>query len=120
MAPTENNFPPRGPKIVLGRRLLESREWRVSVERIEHKREYRVPVLARALEILVKGGENSMGSEWVCPSPGGWVLSGLDCSDLLRELAFEFLVPMAARSGDALPICSQFRERSYRSGSREG
>ena len=71
-----------------------------------------VPVSARALEILVEDGEHAIGSEWVCSSPGGWVLSGLDCSDLLRELAFEFLVLMAARSGDALPMCSQFRESS--------
>lgn len=52
-----------------------------------------VPVSARALEMLVEGRAHSIGSEWVFPSPGGWVLSGFDFSDLLRELAFEFLVP---------------------------
>ena len=45
------------------------------------------------LEMLVEGRAHSIGSEWVFPSPGGWVLSGFDFSDLLRELAFEFLVP---------------------------
>ena len=34
------------------------------MERMEHKREYRVPLPARAPEILVEGGENSIGSEW--------------------------------------------------------
>ena len=54
-----------------------------------------VPVSARALEMLVEGRAHSIGSEWVFPSPGGWVLSSFDFSDLLRELAFEFLVPIA-------------------------
>ena len=53
---------------------------------MEHTREYRVPLSARALEMLVEGGEHSIDSEWVCPSPGGWVLSGRDCSDVLPKL----------------------------------
>ena len=50
-------------------------------------------VMKSALEMLVEGGAHSIGSEWVFPSPGGWALSGFDFNDLLRELAFEFLVP---------------------------
>ena len=84
------SFSPKNVNLTLRSRAdidLESREWRVSVERMEHKREYRAPWSARVLEILVEGGENSIGSEWVFPSPGGWVRSGLDFSDLLRDLA---------------------------------
>ena len=42
---------------------LEYREWSVAVERMEHTRECRVPLSARALEMLVEGGEHSIGSE---------------------------------------------------------
>ena len=43
MAPVENNFPPRGPKIVLGRRLLGQHhenwlEYRTTCESLKHEK----------------------------------------------------------------------------------
>ena len=53
---------------------------------MKHKREHRVPLSARAQEILAEAKENAVPSEWVFPSAAGRPLRDLDLSGLLREL----------------------------------
>ena len=76
---------------------LEAGEWRISAERMKTKREHRVPLSARAREILAEARENTTHSEWVFPSPAGRPLSDLALSGLLRELGIP-AVPHGFRS----------------------
>ncbi len=76
---------------------LEAGEWRIPAERMKHKRNHRVPLSARAREILAEAHENTNNSEWVFPSPAGRPLSDLALSGLLRELGIP-AVPHGFRS----------------------
>ena len=76
---------------------LEAGEWRIPPERMKHKREHRVPLSARAREILAEAKDNTVNSEWVFPSVGGRPLWDLDLSGLLRELGIA-AVPHGFRS----------------------
>ncbi len=76
---------------------LEAGEWRIPPERMKHKREHRVPLSARAREILAEASENKVTSEWVFSAAAGRPLSDLDLSGLLRELGVP-AVPHGFRS----------------------
>ncbi len=76
---------------------LEAEEWTIPAERMKQQREHRVPLSARAREILVEAGENTVGSEWVFPSPTGRALKDFALSGLLRELGIP-AVPHGFRS----------------------
>ncbi len=76
---------------------LEAGEWTIPAERMKQQREHRVPLSARAREILVEAGENTVGSEWVFPSPTGRTLKDFALSGLLGELGIP-AVPHGFRS----------------------
>ena len=76
---------------------LEAGEWTIPAERMKQQREHRVPLSARAREILVEVGENTVGSEWVFPSPTGRALKDFALSGLLGELGIP-AVPHGFRS----------------------
>ena len=76
---------------------LEGGEWTIPPERMKHKREHRVPLSARAREILAEAKEQAVDSEWVFPSPRGLQLKDFNFSGLLRELGIA-AVPHGFRS----------------------
>ena len=76
---------------------LAAGEWTIPAERMKQQREHRVPLSARAREILVEARENTVGSEWVFPSPTGRVLKDFALSGLLGELGIP-AVPHGFRS----------------------
>ena len=76
---------------------LGSETWTVPASRMKAKRDYRVPLSARALEILHEAGELSGGSGLVFPSAHGRALSDNTISKLLRDLGIE-AVPQGFRS----------------------
>ena len=76
---------------------LERGEWTIPAERMKTGREHRVPLSARAREILVEAQERSSGSEWVFPSPRGRTLKDFALSGLLRDLGIP-AVPHGFRS----------------------
>ena len=76
---------------------LESQTWTVPAGRMKAKRDHRVPLSARALEILHEARELSGGSGLVFPSAHGRALSDNTISKLLRELGIE-AVPHGFRS----------------------
>ena len=59
--------------------------WIVPAERMKGKREHRVPLSGRALEVLHEARELADGSGWVFPSPTGKALSDSTLSKLCRE-----------------------------------
>ena len=65
---------------------LEEVVWTVPGERMKAKREHRVPLSGRALEVLNEARALSDTSGLVFPSPMGKVLSDSPLSKLLREL----------------------------------
>ena len=65
---------------------LEGAVWTVPGERMKSKREHRVPLSGRALEVLNEARALSDTSGLVFPSPMGKVLSDSPLSKLLREL----------------------------------
>ena len=76
---------------------LGSETWRVPASRMKAKRNHRVPLPVRALEILREAGELSGGSGLVFPSAHGHALSDNTISKLLRDLGIE-AVPHGFRS----------------------
>ena len=76
---------------------LGSETWTVPASRMKAKRDHRVPLSARALEILHEAGELSGGSGLVFPSAHGRALSDNTISKLLRDLGIE-AVPHGFRS----------------------
>ena len=76
---------------------LESETWTVPASRMKAKRDHRVPLSARALEVLHKARETSDGTGLVFPSPHGRALSDNTISKLLRELGID-AVPHGFRS----------------------
>ena len=76
---------------------LESGTWTVPAGRMKAKRDHRVPLSARALQILNEARELSGGSGLVFPSAHGRALSDNTISKLLRDLGIE-AVPHGFRS----------------------
>ena len=76
---------------------FDSGTWTVPASRMKAKRDHRVPLSARALEILHEAGELSGGSGLVFPSAHGRALSDNTISKLLRDLGIE-AVPHGFRS----------------------
>ena len=76
---------------------LDSGTWTVHASCMKAKRDHRVPLSARALEILHDAGELSAGSGLVFPSAHGRALSDNTISKLLRDLGIE-AVPLGFRS----------------------
>ena len=68
-----------------GEIVLEAAMWTVPAERMKGKREHRVPLSGRALEVLHEARELADGSGWVFPSPTGKALSDSTLSKLCRE-----------------------------------
>ena len=65
---------------------LAGGEWTIPAERMKQRREHRVPLSARAREILAEVREHSVGSERVFSSVRGRTLKDFALSGLLREL----------------------------------
>ena len=76
---------------------LESKTWTVPAGRMKAKRDHRVPLSGRALEVLHEARELSGGSGLVFPSAHGRALSDNTISKLLRDLGIE-AVPHGFRS----------------------
>ena len=76
---------------------LESETWTVPASRMKAKRDHRVPLSRRALEILHEARELSDGSGLVFGSAHGRAISDNTISKLLRELGIE-AVPHGFRS----------------------
>ena len=76
---------------------LGSETWTVPASRMNAKRDHRVPLPARAMEILHEARELSGGSGLVFPSAHGRALSDNSISKLLRDLGIE-AVPHGFRS----------------------
>ena len=76
---------------------LDSKTWTVPAGRMKAKRDHRVPLSARALEILHEARELSEDSDLVFPSAHGRALSDNTISKLLWDLGIE-AVPHGFRS----------------------
>ena len=76
---------------------LDSETWTVPASRMKAKRDHRVPLSRRALEILHEARELSGGTGMVFPSAHGRALSDNTISKLLRDLGIE-AVPHGFRS----------------------
>ena len=76
---------------------LEAATWTVPPERMKHRREHRVPLSARAREILAEAGQIERSTDLVFPSPAGGLQPDRDLSGLLRELGIP-AVPHGFRS----------------------
>ena len=76
---------------------LEGGEWTIPPGRMKNRREHRVPLSARAREILAEAREHAPGSEWVFPSPMGLQLKDFDFSGLFKALGIA-AVPHGFRS----------------------
>ena len=76
---------------------LDSETWKVPAGRMKAKRDHRVPLSARALQVLNEARELSGGSGLVFPSAHGRALSDNTISKLLRDLGIE-AVPHGFRS----------------------
>ena len=71
--------------------------WVIPAERMKASQEHRVPLSARASEVLSEAEEFADGSGLVFPSPSGKQLSDSTLSKLLRELGVQ-AVPHGFRS----------------------
>ena len=71
--------------------------WVIPADRMKASQEHRVPLSARALEVLREAEEFADGSGLVFPSPSGKQLSDSTLSKLLRELGVQ-AVPHGFRS----------------------
>ena len=76
---------------------LEAETWTVSASRMKAKRDHRVPLSRRALEILHEARGLSNGAGLVFPSAHGRAIGDNTVSKLLRELGIE-AVPHGFRS----------------------
>ena len=76
---------------------LDSATWTVPANRMKAKRDHRVPLSARALQILQEARAFEDGSGLVFPSPRARAISDNTVSKLLRELGIE-AVPHGFRS----------------------
>ncbi len=76
---------------------MEAGEWTIPAERMKSRREHRVPLSARAREILAEAKAYAPRSEWVFPSARGLVLSSFEFAGLLKALGIA-TVPHGFRS----------------------
>ena len=76
---------------------LHSETWTVPADRMKAKRDHRVPLSRRALEVLQEARAFEDGSGLVFPSPRARAISDNTISKLLRELGIE-AVPHGFRS----------------------
>ena len=76
---------------------LEGAEWTISAKRMKGRREHRVPLSARAREVLAEAKAHAPHSEWVFPSARGLKLKNFDFSGLLKTLGIA-AVPHGFRS----------------------
>ena len=72
-------------------------EWTIPAERMKSRREHRVPLSARAVEVLAEAKAHARRSEWVFPSARGLTLTSMDFSGLLKTLGIG-AVPHGFRS----------------------
>ncbi|MYE94387.1 MAG: tyrosine-type recombinase/integrase [Gemmatimonadetes bacterium] len=72
-------------------------EWTIPAERMKSRREHRVPLSARAVEVLDEAKAHARRSEWVFPSARGLTLTSMDFSGLLKSLGIG-AVPHGFRS----------------------
>ncbi|MCZ0934880.1 MAG: tyrosine-type recombinase/integrase [Gemmatimonadetes bacterium] len=61
-------------------------EWTIPAERMKSRREHRVPLSGRAVEVLAEANAHARRSEWVFPSARGLTLTSMDFSGLLKTL----------------------------------
>ena len=71
--------------------------WTIPAERMKSRREHRVPLSARAVEVLADARAHARRSEWVFPSARGLALTSMDFSGLLKALGIG-AVPHGFRS----------------------
>lgn len=76
---------------------LEDGEWTIPAERMKSKRDHRVPLSARAQEILEAARDQTVLSDLIFSSPSGRALSDSTLSKLLRKLGVQ-AVPHGFRS----------------------
>ena len=76
---------------------LEGGEWTIPAERMKSRREHRVPLSARAREILAMAKAHAPRSELVFPSARGLVLPSFEFAGLLKALGIG-AVPHGFRS----------------------
>ena len=76
---------------------LAAAAWTIPAERMKAKREHRVPLSDRAVEVLQQAREIADGSGLVFPTPTGKALSDSTLSKLIRELCVA-AVPHGFRS----------------------
>ena len=67
---------------------LKNKVWTIPESRTKMKRDHRVPLSDRCIEILEQARKLSTGDNWVFPSPRGKELSDNTLSKLLRENGF--------------------------------
>ncbi|MYC93016.1 MAG: tyrosine-type recombinase/integrase [Gemmatimonadetes bacterium] len=72
-------------------------EWTIPAERMKSRREHRVPLSGRAVEVLAEAKAHARRSEWVFPSARGLTLTSMDFSGLLKTLGIG-AVPHGFRS----------------------
>ena len=65
---------------------LDGGEWTIPAGRMKSRREHRVPLSARALEVLAEAKAYAPHSEWVFPSARGLMPTSMDFSGLLKTL----------------------------------
>ncbi len=65
---------------------LDGGEWTIPAKRMKGRREHRVPLSARALEVLAEAKAHARRSEWVFPSATGLMLTSMDFSGLPKTL----------------------------------
>jgi len=76
---------------------IEGGEWTIPAERMKSRREHRVPLSGRALEVLAESKANAPRSELVFPSARGVQLQPTPLSALFRDLGIP-AVPHGFRS----------------------
>jgi integrase len=67
----------------------QAKEWTIPAKRMKMKRAHRVPLCARALEILDEADNINGGSDLIFPSLRGSALSDMTLSKLVKELGFD-------------------------------
>ena len=76
---------------------METRTWTIPSERMKAEREHRVPLSARAIEVLIEAQASASDSVWVFPSKSGKPLSDMTHLNLLKRLKID-CVPHGFRS----------------------
>lgn len=67
----------------------QAKEWTIPAKRMKMKRAHRVPLCARALEILDEAAKINGGSDLIFPSLRGKTLSDMTLSKLVKELGYD-------------------------------